>query len=232
MARSWRSRPSSPTTGRSIQGEVLLEAGAPDDVGDLEDAPVLEQRLPAAHADDTGHPLDAGRGEVLRLHPDQRGGAEGELRPDLAADRRSHREHAVAHEADDWEREACANAPVGDGNLADLSAREPRRAAMGELGGDLGAGVAGAHDERCAVAQLRRIAVLAGVQLDDAGVQLGGEAGHPGRPVRAGCRDDAVGLEPPAVRRDDEPTADLAQSVDAHAPGRTVRPKRAAYASR
>src|SRR5919198_5549554 len=53
-------------------GEVLAEAGAPDDVRYVEDAVVLEQRQTVARADDAAASLDARVGEVFRLDADQR----------------------------------------------------------------------------------------------------------------------------------------------------------------
>src|SRR6266542_1102221 len=76
--------------------EMVVEAGAPDEVRHVEDATVVQHGHSVAHAGDPCDALDSGGCEVLRLHPDQRRRARGELRADLAPDRRPLRQHAVA----------------------------------------------------------------------------------------------------------------------------------------
>src|SRR5678816_3652473 len=52
--------------------EAWIEARAPDDIGDVEHAAVLEDGQPALDAGNTRYALDAGRDEVPRLRADQR----------------------------------------------------------------------------------------------------------------------------------------------------------------
>ena len=129
----------------------------------------------------------------------------------------------MAEEADDRQEEPRAPAAVPDRDLAHRPARQPRLPAAHELVRDLGPGVAGADDQHAALAQLRRPAVPAGVQLHDPGVELRGEGGKPRRPVRARRDHDVVGLEPLVAGRDDEAVAVLRHAVDPHAgPDRKV----------
>jgi hypothetical protein len=55
--------------------EVVAEPGAPDDVGDIEHAAVLQQRQAFARAHDPGHTFDSGGSEVAGLRPDERSSA-------------------------------------------------------------------------------------------------------------------------------------------------------------
>ena len=83
-----------------------------------------------------------------------------------------------------------------------------------QLERDLGARVARPHDEDAAVPELRRVAVLAGVQLDDGRIELLRECRPPGS-LPVGHRDhDVVGLEPPIAGGQDEPVAVLREPVD------------------
>jgi hypothetical protein len=86
----------------------------------------------------------------------------------------------------------------------------------GHLEGDLGARVRGADDEDAAVLKLRSRPVLAGMQLHDARIELGGEGGHPWSLVRARRHDDAVGGEPAIPRRDRVVASLPREAVHAH----------------
>src|SRR6266536_843933 len=81
--------------------EVLPEARAPEHVGDVEDAAVLENGKAVLHADGPRHLLDARLIQVARLHPDARGAALEHVRPHLAAERRSHGEDPGRDEPQD-----------------------------------------------------------------------------------------------------------------------------------
>src|SRR6478672_1346384 len=65
--------------------EVLSEAGAPDDVCDIQDPSVLEYGQAVMGVDRFCDALDAGSEEVLRLHPDARRAALEDMRAGLAA---------------------------------------------------------------------------------------------------------------------------------------------------
>jgi len=65
----------------------------------------------------------------------------------------------------------------------------------GDLQADVGPGVAGADHQHGALAELRRVAVLAGVELHDGGVELGRERRDARDPIRARGDHHAVGLE-------------------------------------
>ena len=102
-------------------------------------------------------------------------------------------------------------------DLTDVAAREQGRARAAELERDLGARVAGAHDERTAVRQLLGAAVVARVELDDPRIELPGRRGRAGSSIGTGRDDDAVRLEPAAGGREDEPVALMRQPLDAYA---------------
>ena len=108
-----------------------------------------------------------------------------------------------------------------EGEVAGVPPREPRRAAGGQIEGDLGARVARPHHENAPVPQLRRVAVGAGVELHHAGVQLPGER-RDARALVAGHRHHHVlGLEPPLAGRHHEPLPSLREAV--HLDARTHR---------
>src|SRR5947208_758233 len=161
-------------------GEVVAETRAPDHVRRVEHTLVLEHGQALTDAGDLRHTLDSGSDEGVRLDPDQGRGAEGELRADLAADRRAHREHVVPEEAEDGEHDLATAASMRNGDLADVSPGEPGGARTGQLVRDLRAGVAGADDEHAAFPQLHGVAVLARVQLDDSRIELRCEGRHMG----------------------------------------------------
>ena len=157
--------------------EVGPETGAPDHVRHLDDASVLDGRRAAPHADSSGYPLDPHRGEVLRVHPFQRRRLGHQLRSSPSADRRVHGEQARDHEPERWRQQAVPPTSGVDREVPGVPAGQPSRVRAGDLECDLGAGVSSAHHERRAVAQLGGIDVVAGVQLQDARVELGGEGG-------------------------------------------------------
>ena len=75
--------------------------------------------------------------------------------------------------------------------------RAPRRLLRQLDGGlrDLGAGVGSPDDEDRSLPQLRGSSVVARVELDDGGVELGRERRDPRRPEGAAGHDDLVGLD-------------------------------------
>ena len=75
-------------------------------------------------------------------------------------------------------------ASAAGGFLAGVPPRQPGPAIPGHLQGDLGPRVGGAYDQDAALLQLGWIPVFAGMQLDDARIELAGEGGDPGALVR------------------------------------------------
>src|SRR6266545_4881551 len=197
--------------------EVMVEAGAPDDVCHVEDATVLQQGQSVANAGDPRDALDSDGCEVLRLHPDQRRRARGELRTDLAPDRRPPRQYAVAEKPEHRQCEPGREASMANGDLTRGPSRERDRVRPRELEGNLGARVAQPDDEHAAFLQLRRVPVLARMHLHDARIELPREDGHLRNPVRARRDDDVVGLEAPVARVHDVPIADARDSLHADA---------------
>ena len=187
-------------------GEVGPEPRAPDDVRRFEDAAVLEQRQPALRADHARNPLDARGHDVLGLDADERRAVGEELWAHPAADRRAHREHAVADEPEQQrqEDELRGRALDAEGDVTALLSREPGRVLLDDFDGDLAARVSGSDDEHRPFLELRGVPVLAGVELDDAWVELIGECGHPGDLVASHRYNDVVSLEAPVPRLDHE----------------------------
>lgn len=81
------------------------------------------------------------------------------------------------------------------GFLPRVRAGQPCLVLESELHRDLRPGVPGAHDEHGAFLNLRWVAVLLGVELDDALMQLGRECRNPRGVERAGRHDDVLGEE-------------------------------------
>src|SRR5262249_38102985 len=63
----------SPDYGQVDPMETSVEAVAPDDIGNSERTPVIEQRKITAHTNDARYPLYAGGHQVPSLHSDQWG---------------------------------------------------------------------------------------------------------------------------------------------------------------
>ena len=88
---------------------------------------------------------------------------------------------------------------------------------------DLGARVAGPDDEHVAGDELRRVAVVGGVQLHDVPRELGGERRRTGLPVVARGQDDVVGPERLRAGGHQEPVDLAEETVDVNAePDREV----------
>ena len=90
---------------------------------------------------------------------------------------------------------------------------------------DFGARVSDSDDEHRPFFELRRVAVLAGMELVNAGVQLVGERRHPGGLVGCHRHDDVLSLEDPVACFDDEMAAVPRQPIDSDAgPNRELEP--------
>ena len=112
-----------------------------------------------------------------------------------------------------------------------MPSRHPRRVPVGGgFEGDLGAGVSGANHQDATLAELRRAQVLAGVELHDPRIELGGEVRDPGGLVGARCHHHVVGLEPPVTRGDDVPPVLSGDAVHVHAgPYREIEARRVGF---
>ena len=100
-----------------------------------------------------------------------------------------------------------------------------------DLQRDVGARVPDADDEHATVPQLRRVPVLAGVQLDDRRIEVGRERRDPRVPVRARRHDDVRRLERAIAGGHDVAVASR-RTPSTRTPVRTGSSNRAAYASR
>jgi hypothetical protein len=184
-------------TGKIDPREVGNEPRAPDDVRYVEDSLVRQHRQPVAHAHNPGHPLDPRSGEIAGTDPDERSAAGEDLRSDLAADGRVHGQHSVEQESEyQAKQQPCRHAVDAAGDVTDIPARQPRGVIVGDIQGDIGSRVTGAHHEDTAVTQLDRVAVFMGMQLNDAGIELGGERRLARALEAAHGHDHVVGLDP------------------------------------
>jgi hypothetical protein len=83
--------------GKVDPRESRIESGAPDDVLDVEDPPVLQHRPAVLDAFRARNPLHPGRCQVGVLHPDEWPTLGHDGRARLPAQRRAHREDTVEH---------------------------------------------------------------------------------------------------------------------------------------
>ena len=190
--------------GQVDPGEVWPESRAPDDVRRLEDAVVFEQRQSIPRAHNPRDAFDVGGGDVFRLDADERRTMGEELRAHPAADRRAHCQDSVADEPEHQRQEdepgRCALDAEGD--VTGLLPGEPGRVALDHLDRDLGARVPDSDDEHRSCAKLRRVPVLARMELDDARVELVHEGRHPGNLLASHRHDHVLCLEAPVARLD------------------------------
>ena len=185
--------------------EVVAEPGAPDDVGHLQDPPVLQQGQAVAGPDRPRHPLDPGGGQVPAPDPGKGRRGREQPGPQPAPDRVVHRQHLGEGEPD----RGCGQ-PVdpaaGAGRLvARVGPGHPGRVGGRHLQGDLGPRVGRPDHQDAAVAQLGGAPVAGGVELEEGRVQVGGELGDSGVVVGPGGHDHVVGLEAAVPGADQEP---------------------------
>ena len=88
-----------------------------------------------------------------------------------------------------------------------LLPREPGRVLLDHLDRDLAARVPCSDDEHRPLSELSGAAVLAGVELDDARVELGRERRQPGNAVACHRNDHVLGLEDAIACLDHEAAA-------------------------
>ena len=183
-------------SGQLDPAGVGSEPGAPDDVGHVQHAAVRERRPPVGHRDRPRHPLDPGRGQVGGLDPDQRAAVRQRPAAHRAAHRRAHGQHVP--EGEHHQRGEQPGRPAVDvpGELTRVPAGQQDPVRPGQVQRDVRAGVAGADDQHVAVAQLRRVAVVARSELDDLRIQVGRERRDRRQPVVPGRDDHVVRLVP------------------------------------
>jgi hypothetical protein len=112
----------------------------------------------------------------------------------------------------DASRDEAVNAE-GDGT--DLLPRQRGRVPGRNLHRYLAARVADPHHQHIALSQLRWIAILRRVQLDDARIELSGKRGNPRHLVAAHGHDDVVRLKSHGACGQLESVAAPSQAVDA-----------------
>ena len=207
--------PCSPTPGRSIQEKPGSNPVHQMTLATSRTRPSSSSgspsRTPATRA--TGRTPAAARSRDLtrtRGRP-----LAGELGTLPAADRRVGGQHPEEHHPEDQpdEQQPGRGALDPERDLADVPSRQPGPVRGRELERDLRPRVAGPHDQDVAVPQLGRVAVLGGVELDDAGVELGGEGGHPGALVVGHRHHHVVGLPAPLAGRHHQPAVPPRQPV-------------------
>ncbi len=210
-------RPGDPRPDPVVVGS---EPGAPDDVRGLDDPAVVQHR-PAVSGPDRASdgPLHPGGGEVARPDALERSAAVDDRGPRPASDGRAGDEHVVDEQPEQRIEEAGGPSTGAHRHLAGVPSGQDGRVRADRGHRDLRPRVAGPDDEDDAVAQLRRVAVLARVELSDLGAQLGRERGHLRRSEGAGRQDD-LGCAPALIARPHVP-ADarcvLRQRIDLHA---------------
>jgi hypothetical protein len=172
------------------------KTGRPDHVLDFQDPSILELGQTALHPDDSWYSLDARRDEILRFDSDQRGRPQQHPGPHLSPDRRVHVKDVVAECPDEVnEKEASGESVNPERHDPWFFPREPGRMPLSHFHRDFRSGVAGTHDQHSAGSQLRRVPIVARVELHDPKVELGREP-RDSRPAIIPCRDhDLIRLE-------------------------------------
>jgi hypothetical protein len=110
--------------GQIDPGKPRVEARAPDHIGDIEHATIVEQRFASAHTRDPGNALDVRRAQIRRLDAHQWPAVRQHLRTHLAAHRCFQRHDAVKHDAQNQSHQdqARGQAIDAEGDVADVSA--------------------------------------------------------------------------------------------------------------
>ena len=174
--------------GQLDPGIVRAEAGCPDHTGDIEELSVIKNRPAAVHA---RHPRDATYacvGDVFGSCADEGRPARRGHRSDLASDRGVNAQEPadkppVGLSAKDFSQDIGRDA-------ADIPAGEPDPAPRtGKLDGNFSPGVTRAHHENGALGELAWVPVRAGMELNDARIELGCEGRNERLLVRP-CRHD------------------------------------------
>ena len=125
-------------------GVIRIEARAPHDVRDLENATVLEERQPVPNADRPRNTLHPRGGEILGLRPDEGHAVGQHLRTHLPAQRRLHRQHAGRKAPRSTRSASSVARPALDAErTCPVPCRTPGRMVTCQLERDLGRRVAG-----------------------------------------------------------------------------------------
>jgi hypothetical protein len=121
-----------------------------------------------------------------------------------AADRRVERGHVPEERGDDAEPDLPATGLERGRDLAVGFARDDHRVRLHDLVREVGTRMAEPDDQDRPVGELRRIAVLARMELPDRWIELLGKGGHRRALERAGRDDDLTGLVAPLAGNGDE----------------------------
>ncbi len=126
----------------------------------------------------------------------------------LASDRGSSRDDVPGQEDEDREGQSAPTRLQAERDLPAVAPAQDRPALLGELVGDVAAGVRGAHDEHRPLLELSRPAIVTGVKLLDRRVEIRGEGRHVRRPSK-GPRGhhDVVAGERAVAERDRKPAS-------------------------
>src|SRR3954453_11771539 len=155
-------------SGQVDPSEPVLEAGAPDHVGDGEHLAVLVLWPTVDDRTDPGRPLDARLLDVLLLLPDPRVAlALEQPRLDLAARLRPLGEDVLPHPPHHREQHPALPAPRVEGDLSDHPSSQQHAVGRRAVHRDLGAGVPRADQQHRARRELAGVAVVRRVQLHD-----------------------------------------------------------------
>src|SRR5207237_8719357 len=140
--------------------EVRTEAGAPDDVPDLEDPAAVEHRQPVLDArSPPEHPFHAHGAQIRSPVAEKRRAAAPDLRPHLPAQRRVDGQDVRPGEEETAEESTSAPALDRGRQLPRVATGQHDLVLRSGLEGDVGAGVTGADDEHRAVTTLPEVPV-------------------------------------------------------------------------
>src|SRR5262249_33510177 len=127
---------------------IRAEPGAPDDVPDIEDTPVLEHRTTVLDAGrPRGDAFDAGGRQLALPVAQERSAASPHMRTHVAAERRVDRQEVCPDEDEPAEDDSPAATLDRRRDLAGVRPRQDRLVGGCRLEGDVGAGMACADDE-------------------------------------------------------------------------------------
>lgn len=153
---------------------VRLEPGAPDHHAGSAGPTTFDHRQPVAHPDHPGEPVHACALQLTGPDAAER----------LSASTQSPLRQRSADPAEALHERIGPGPQAGD--MTDVSAGQEHLliggGRRGQVQGDLRPGVPGPHDQDGALRQLGGPAVGAGVELDDAAVEVAGESGTDGAP--------------------------------------------------
>src|SRR4029450_1624201 len=156
--------------------EHLTETGAPDDIGDVQHPTAIEHRSPIANAGyPLQDPLNTALGEVGTFYPQHWSAVEPDVLHRLAPDRCPSGDQVSAEEQKDWPEQPSAPMIKPHRHLSRVTAGEDCPMAGCHPEGNIGTRVRPADNQHRTRLELRRPAVLAGMQLSDCRIKIKGE---------------------------------------------------------